>query len=232
MKDTIILGIESSCDETACAIVKNKKEVLSSVVASQIDVHKEFGGVVPEVASLSLIHIFPGMCVQIIAGQNIMDPSQDGVILYAEGDVVDTITTDKDGTAVSRLLPLGHYQVKEIEAPDGFVLNDESYDVELAYEGENKAVVLKSITIKNEKQDIRIKVLKHCGGEKLNGGSFGLYASQDIVSADGKLLLKADDLIETQKAIEGEIIFTSDLPLGSYYVYELEAPQGLSLIHI
>lgn len=168
----------------------------------------------------------PGMCVQIIAGQNIVDPSQDGVILYAEGDVVDTITTDKDGTAVSRLLPLGHYQVKEIEAPDGFVLNDESYDVELAYEGENKAVVLKSITIKNEKQDIRIKVLKHCGGEKLNGGSFGLYASQDIVSADGKLLLKADDLIETQKAIEGEIIFTSDLPLGSYYVYELEAPQG------
>lgn len=51
MKDTIILGIESSCDETAVAIVKNRKEVLSSVVASQIDVHKEFGGVVPEVAS-------------------------------------------------------------------------------------------------------------------------------------------------------------------------------------
>lgn len=47
----IILGIESSCDETAVAIVRNKKEVLSSVVASQIDVHKEFGGVVPEVAS-------------------------------------------------------------------------------------------------------------------------------------------------------------------------------------
>ena len=47
----IILGIESSCDETAVAIVKDKKEVLSSIVASQIDVHKEFGGVVPEVAS-------------------------------------------------------------------------------------------------------------------------------------------------------------------------------------
>lgn len=47
----IVLGIESSCDETAVAIVKDKKEVLSSVVATQIDVHKEFGGVVPEVAS-------------------------------------------------------------------------------------------------------------------------------------------------------------------------------------
>ena len=47
----IVLGVESSCDETAVAIVKDKKEVLGSVVASQIDVHKEFGGVVPEVAS-------------------------------------------------------------------------------------------------------------------------------------------------------------------------------------
>ncbi|MBM6832193.1 tRNA (adenosine(37)-N6)-threonylcarbamoyltransferase complex transferase subunit TsaD [Faecalicoccus acidiformans] len=47
----IVLGIESSCDETAVALVKDKKEVLSSIVASQIDVHKEFGGVVPEVAS-------------------------------------------------------------------------------------------------------------------------------------------------------------------------------------
>ena len=47
----IVLGIESSCDETAAAVVKDKKEVLSSIIASQIDVHKEFGGVVPEVAS-------------------------------------------------------------------------------------------------------------------------------------------------------------------------------------
>lgn len=47
----IILAIESSCDETAVAVVKNKKEVLSNIVASQIDVHKEFGGVIPEVAS-------------------------------------------------------------------------------------------------------------------------------------------------------------------------------------
>ena len=51
MEDVYILGIESSCDETACAIVKNGKEVISSVVSSQIDIHKEYGGVVPEIAS-------------------------------------------------------------------------------------------------------------------------------------------------------------------------------------
>lgn len=51
MKDPVILAIESSCDETAVAIVQNGNEVLANVVATQIDVHKEFGGVVPEVAS-------------------------------------------------------------------------------------------------------------------------------------------------------------------------------------
>ncbi len=51
MKDTLILGIESSCDETACAIVKNGREVLSDVIASQADFHEQYGGVVPELAS-------------------------------------------------------------------------------------------------------------------------------------------------------------------------------------
>ena len=51
MKDTLILAIESSCDETAVAIIKNGHEVLANIVATQIDVHKDFGGVIPEVAS-------------------------------------------------------------------------------------------------------------------------------------------------------------------------------------
>lgn len=51
MKDVLILGIETSCDETAAAIVKNGKEVLSNVISSQVALHAEFGGVVPEIAS-------------------------------------------------------------------------------------------------------------------------------------------------------------------------------------
>ncbi|MGD6857930.1 tRNA (adenosine(37)-N6)-threonylcarbamoyltransferase complex transferase subunit TsaD [Bacillus infantis] len=50
-KDTLILGIETSCDETAVAVIKNGTEILSNVVASQIESHKRFGGVVPEIAS-------------------------------------------------------------------------------------------------------------------------------------------------------------------------------------
>ncbi len=51
MKDIIVLAVESSCDETSVAIIKNGNEVLSNIVSSQIDIHKKFGGVVPEIAS-------------------------------------------------------------------------------------------------------------------------------------------------------------------------------------
>ena len=52
MKDIYILGIESSCDETSCSIVKNGSTEISTVILSQIDIHKNYGGVVPEIASL------------------------------------------------------------------------------------------------------------------------------------------------------------------------------------
>lgn len=51
MKDMLVLGIESSCDETSASVVKNGRKVLSNVISSQVDLHKKFGGVVPEIAS-------------------------------------------------------------------------------------------------------------------------------------------------------------------------------------
>ena len=51
MKETLVLGIESSCDETSVAVVKNGREVLSNVIDTQIKIHEQFGGVVPEIAS-------------------------------------------------------------------------------------------------------------------------------------------------------------------------------------
>ncbi|GAA0717574.1 tRNA (adenosine(37)-N6)-threonylcarbamoyltransferase complex transferase subunit TsaD [Clostridium malenominatum] len=62
-KDVVILAIESSCDETAAAVVVNGREVLSNIISSQIDIHKKFGGVVPEVASRKHIEVI-GAVVQ------------------------------------------------------------------------------------------------------------------------------------------------------------------------
>ena len=59
-KDVYILGIESSCDETSAAVVKNGREMLSNVIASQIDIHRRFGGVVPEIAGRNhLLAVMP-----------------------------------------------------------------------------------------------------------------------------------------------------------------------------
>ncbi len=57
MKEVLILGIESSCDETAASVVKNGREILSNVVLSQIDIHRLYGGVVPEIASRNHIEV-------------------------------------------------------------------------------------------------------------------------------------------------------------------------------
>ncbi len=57
MKDIVVLGIETSCDETAASVVKNGREVLSNVVNSQINIHEKFGGVVPEIASRKHIEV-------------------------------------------------------------------------------------------------------------------------------------------------------------------------------
>ncbi len=71
MKDIIILGIETSCDETSVAVVKNGKEVLSNIISSQIDIHKLYGGVVPEIASRKHIEVIDKVFDEAILKANI-----------------------------------------------------------------------------------------------------------------------------------------------------------------
>lgn len=71
MKDTYVLGIESSCDETSASIVKNGREVLSNVINSQIKIHEQFGGVVPEIASRNHIEAVSNVVETAIKEANI-----------------------------------------------------------------------------------------------------------------------------------------------------------------
>ena len=70
-KDIIVLGIESSCDETAASVVKNGREVLSSIVNSQIDIHKQYGGVVPEIASRNHVQNIDGVVMAALEQANV-----------------------------------------------------------------------------------------------------------------------------------------------------------------
>ena len=71
MKDIYTLGIESSCDETSASIVKNGREVLSNVINSQIEIHKQFGGVVPEIASRNHIEAISDVTEEALKQANI-----------------------------------------------------------------------------------------------------------------------------------------------------------------
>lgn len=71
MKDVITLGIESSCDETSVAVVKNGREILSNVINSQIKIHEKFGGVVPEIASRNHVEAISDVTKQALQEANI-----------------------------------------------------------------------------------------------------------------------------------------------------------------
>ncbi len=79
MKDVLILGIESSCDETSISIVKNGREVLSNVINSQIKIHEEYGGVVPEIASRCHTEVINGVMKQALKEASVTLKDIDGI---------------------------------------------------------------------------------------------------------------------------------------------------------
>ena len=168
-----------------------------------------------------------GATYEITAAEDII--TQDGTVRATKGEVVDTITTGTDGDAVSKELYLGKYEVKEIEAPFGMILNEEVHTVELTYAGQDVAVTETATSFYNERQKVEIDLNKSLEvseeyGVGMNGEildvTFGLYAAEEITAADGTVI-PADGLIEIISFNEnGYGKAATDLPFGSYYVKE------------
>ena len=170
-----------------------------------------------------------GAVYEIKAAENIMDPSNDGNVIYKKGTVVDTVTTVDGGKAATKKLPLGLYEVSEKRSPDGFVLNGKSQTVELKYEDQETEVVFADSSFMNERQKVDLSIVKKDAdtGTPLAGAVFGLYAKNDIRNADGKVVVKADELVYTADSDEnGKVRFDVDLPLSEYYNKELKSPIG------
>ena len=85
-KDTLILGIESSCDETSISVVKNGREILSNVINSQINIHEQYGGVVPEIASRSHTEVINMVMKESLKEANVSLKDIDGIaVTYGPG---------------------------------------------------------------------------------------------------------------------------------------------------
>ncbi len=224
---------ENSADENGITIVKVVKEnepqkgtititktgeVFSSVVESD-GVYRA----VYEIKGLA------GAVYEITAAEDVV--TLDGTLRYKKGDVVATITTGADGTATTEPLFLGKFEIREITAPHGMILNGDTVTVELTYAGQEIKITTTSAAFVNERQKVEIdlsKVLEQDEkyGIGMNGEitsvKFGLFATEDITAADGKVIPK-NGLIETVTCDEnGKAVFATDLPVGAkVYVKEI-----------
>lgn len=125
-----------------------------------------------------------------------VDADGQRTLYFAKDALVATVTTDADGYATVKNLPLGRYYVKEKNAPDIYVLNTVPENVEFAYADQDTAVIEKEISVTDERQKVSITVEKQDAetGNTVAGAVFGIYNTKDIQTKDGKVIVKADTL--------------------------------------
>ena len=170
---------------------------------------------------------------QVIAVEDIV--TLDGTTRAYAGDVVSEITTDENGYAETEPLYLGKYEVREIKAPYGYVLNNEPKDVELTYAGQEFEVRdTVNTAFENEYQSVEISLSKVMENDKLFGiygencytsVRFGLFAAEDITAADGTVI-PADGLLSEVSLDEDMTAkFDVQIPFGRYYVKEISTDE-------
>lgn len=174
-----------------------------------------------------------GAVFQVIAAEDIV--TLDGTTRAYAGDVVSEITTDENGYAETEPLYLGKYEVREIKAPYGYVLNNEPKDVELTYAGQEFEVRdTVNTAFENEYQSVRISLSKVMENDELFGiyGKeyytsirFGLFAAEDITAADGSVI-PADGLL-SEVSLDEDMTAKLDvqIPFGRYYVQEIATDE-------
>ena len=171
----------------------------------------------------------PGVTYNIVAAEDIKSPDGNGTYANA-GDVVDTITTGEDGTAITKDIYPGTYSIEEIVTPKGYVKDENIEDVTLTNTDQATPVKTYEKDLTNVRQKLELTFLKKfeepkfkVGEEEVNKKAiFGVYTNQEIYNYTGATVMPKDALVDLIE-IEGETDVTStiDLPEGKYYVKEL-----------
>ena len=158
-----------------------------------------------------------------------------GYLRHTKGEEVAAFTTDSRGIGVSVPVHLGKYILKETKAPFGFLLDENEYELEFEYLGQEVRIY----PVRQEKYDIRqeveFRILKEeedvDGSFKpsADGVGFGLYAGEDLKNTDGNTVINKGDLVEVIEISNGEGKSKLSLPTGSYYLKELWTNEGMRM---
>ena len=170
-----------------------------------------------------------GAVFQVTAAEDIV--TADGTTRAKAGDVVAEITTDENGYAETELLYLGKYEVREIKAPFGYVLDSKPKTVELTYAGQEIAVRdTVNTAFDNDYQGVRVSLSKVMENDELFGiygkdnftsVRFGLFAAEEITASNGTSIPAGGLISEVSLAEDMTAKFDAKLPFGKYYVQEI-----------
>ena len=152
-----------------------------------------------------------GVTFDVYAKEDIVSADGLDTVYHKAGDKVATIVTNDKGIARIDDLPLGKYYLVETKTIDGFVLDETPIEADLSYIDQNTKVVFAGMDVTNERQKVQITVTKTDSETKeaLEGAVFGLFAKEDIVNKDGKVIVKADTQIErTVTGKDGKVLDT------------------------
>lgn len=218
---TVIEVVKPNTAQKGVIKISKSGEVFSSVT--------EADGLYQPVFSVQGL---PGAVYEITAAEDIITP--DGTLRAAAGEVVDTVTTDETGLGESKALYLGKYEIREMKAPYGMVLNTEIRTAELVYAGQEIEITETSASFYNERQKAAVSLDKALeqntqfrigmNGE-ISAVTFGLFATEDLTAADGSVI-PADGLLEILSVDEnGHAVCKTDLPFGSFYLKELSTNE-------
>lgn len=155
----------------------------------------------------------------VYANEDILCPTNDQSVLYKKGMLVCTLITDEEGKAISEKLPLGEYECKEIEAPYGYVLNEEVKTFSLSYKDEVTDIVYQDIEVINDRQKVKVNVSKKDQDtlKYLDNAELSLIANKDIYNYLGKKIVNEGTVIETiRSSFLSSVSFNIDLPVDMH----------------
>ena len=155
-----------------------------------------------------------------------------GGVPASKGAVVAALTTDEKGEAALDNLPLGKYQVVEVQPPKGFAICEEPKEITLSYADEHTEIIYGEAEFVNARVKPELSLIKtdSVSAYPVAGATYGIYTKEDILSVTGEVLVKEDGLVDTAVTDEnGKAKFEAGLPLGLYYLKEVESPAGYLL---